>query len=115
MSFDALILMPSTNCEEVQDVPNPERPETWAFQLGTSWLGKRDPNLSNEERIERVKRATSELAEPFRSANQWIPVTQLLKMTRCPIGCQYILKITGGESRFAGMRHILFRLVSAMK
>lgn len=41
--------------------------------MGTSWKGHRDPNSSNEERIERVKEVASQLIEPFRSANLWMP------------------------------------------
>jgi 2-polyprenyl-6-methoxyphenol hydroxylase-like FAD-dependent oxidoreductase len=62
-----------TNHDPVQDMPDPNRPETWAFQVGSSWLGQRDTSLSNEERMARVKRAASQLSEPFRSANLWMP------------------------------------------
>jgi 2-polyprenyl-6-methoxyphenol hydroxylase-like FAD-dependent oxidoreductase len=56
-------------------MPDPNKPETWAFQVGSSWLGQRDASasLSNKERIARVKRAASQLSEPFRSANLWMP------------------------------------------
>jgi 2-polyprenyl-6-methoxyphenol hydroxylase-like FAD-dependent oxidoreductase len=57
----------------VQDMPDPERPETWAFQVGSSWRGKRDTSLSNEERMAKVKGAASQMSEPFRSANLWMP------------------------------------------
>ncbi|KUJ11554.1 monooxygenase [Mollisia scopiformis] len=57
----------------VQDMPDLNNPETWAFQVGTSWLGQRDPKLSNEERLAMVRRAASQLSEPFRSANLWMP------------------------------------------
>lgn len=52
---------------------DPDKPENWTFQVGSSWLGKRDTSLSNEERISKVKRAASQLSEPFRSANLWMP------------------------------------------
>jgi hypothetical protein len=54
-------------------MPDPDKPETWAFQVGSSWLGQRDASLSNEERMARVKSAASQLSEPFRSANLWMP------------------------------------------
>jgi 2-polyprenyl-6-methoxyphenol hydroxylase-like FAD-dependent oxidoreductase len=54
-------------------MPDPDRPETWAFQVGSSWLGQRDLSLSNEERMAMVKKAASQLSEPFRSANLWMP------------------------------------------
>ena len=53
-------------------MPDPDNPETWTFQVGTSWLGKRDPSLSNDERMANVKKATSDMAEPFRSSNLWM-------------------------------------------
>ncbi|CZR51460.1 related to monooxygenase [Phialocephala subalpina] len=55
------------------DIPDPKKPETWVFQLACSWLGKRDTNLSNEQRLEFIKTAARGLAEPFRSANLWMP------------------------------------------
>jgi 2-polyprenyl-6-methoxyphenol hydroxylase-like FAD-dependent oxidoreductase len=54
-------------------MPDSNKPETWAFQVGSSWLGQRDASLSNEERIATVKKAASQLSEPFRSANLWMP------------------------------------------
>jgi hypothetical protein len=62
-----------TDDDSVQDMPDPDKPETWTFQVGSSWLGQRDANLSNEERLKNVKIAASELSEPFRSANLWMP------------------------------------------
>lgn len=50
-------------------------PETWKFQLMTSWRKSDD-----DEKIETadvgladVKMRTKDFAEPFRSANAWIP------------------------------------------
>ncbi|KAE9364775.1 FAD/NAD(P)-binding domain-containing protein [Stipitochalara longipes BDJ] len=57
----------------VQDMPDPDKPETWTFQVGSSWLGQRNASLSNEERMKNVKAAASQLSEPFRSANLWMP------------------------------------------
>lgn len=62
-----------TDHDPVQDMPDPKRPETWTFQVGSSWKGQRDTSLSNEERMTRVKKAARELSEPFRSANLWMP------------------------------------------
>jgi len=63
----------NTDSAPVQDVPDPDKPETWAFQVGSSWLGQRDASLSNEERLANVKSAASHLSEPFRSAHLWMP------------------------------------------
>ena len=57
----------------VQDVPDPDKPEDWSFQIVTSWLGERDPSLNDADRLAQVKEKASKLPEPFRSANQWIP------------------------------------------
>jgi len=56
----------------VQDIPDPKRPETWTFQIGMSWLGRRDTSLSSEQRLALVKEAAQDLAEPYHSAIMWI-------------------------------------------
>jgi 2-polyprenyl-6-methoxyphenol hydroxylase-like FAD-dependent oxidoreductase len=45
-----------TDHDPVQDMPDPKRPETWTFQVGSSWLGQRDASLSNEERLARTSK-----------------------------------------------------------
>lgn len=57
----------------VQEVPDPEKPEDWKFQLVTSWLGTPDTALSSTEGLALVKKKASVLADPFKSANLWIP------------------------------------------
>ena len=60
----------------VIDIPNPSMPETWKFQLMTSW---RNPSSSEEEdenkviSLDDVKNKYKSFAEPFRSAHAWIP------------------------------------------
>lgn len=53
----------------VQDVPDPDDPATWSFQLQiTSHKGQDDvTSLAN------LKKKAETFAEPFRSANLWIP------------------------------------------
>lgn len=55
------------------DIPDPERPETWAFQVMPSWLGTRDDNLTDAERLRFLKKEAQAMAEPWRSAIMWIP------------------------------------------
>ncbi|MCJ1477622.1 hypothetical protein MMC13_006295 [Lambiella insularis] len=62
----------------VQDVPDLEKPETWRFQIVTSWLGTRDPSLDNAGRLKQVKEKAKVLPEPFRSANLWMPDDTLI-------------------------------------
>ncbi|MCJ1417254.1 hypothetical protein MMC32_003596 [Xylographa parallela] len=57
----------------IQDVPDPEKPEDWRFQVVTSWLGIRDTSLDDAGRLRQVKEKAEVLPEPFRSANLWIP------------------------------------------
>ncbi|KAI9690268.1 MAG: hypothetical protein M1822_009229 [Bathelium mastoideum] len=57
----------------IQDVPDPNKPETWRFQIVTSWFGHRDPSMDNAARLAQVKQKASFLCEPFRSANLWMP------------------------------------------
>ncbi|KFZ04550.1 hypothetical protein V502_10064, partial [Pseudogymnoascus sp. VKM F-4520 (FW-2644)] len=57
----------------ISDIPRPEKPETWTFQVGCSWLGDRDTTLSSGKRLAVIKKVSENLAEPFRSAVLWIP------------------------------------------
>ncbi|KAL5354234.1 hypothetical protein ACLOAV_000321 [Pseudogymnoascus australis] len=53
----------------IQDVPDPNDPATWSFQLQiTSHKGEEDVTL-----LENLKKKAETFAEPFRSANLWIP------------------------------------------
>lgn len=56
-----------------EDVPDPDKPETWRFQIVTSWLGIRDTSLDDAGRLAQVKEKAKVLPEPFRSANIWMP------------------------------------------
>ncbi|KAL8731725.1 MAG: hypothetical protein Q9181_004193 [Wetmoreana brouardii] len=60
------------NYISVQDIPSPDHPEDWSFIVGTSWLGERDPTMSNEARLADIRKAAETFAEPFRSASLWI-------------------------------------------
>ncbi|KFZ22699.1 hypothetical protein V502_02820 [Pseudogymnoascus sp. VKM F-4520 (FW-2644)] len=53
----------------IQDVPDPNDPATWSFQLQiTSHKGEDDVTL-----LANLKKKAATFAEPFRSANLWIP------------------------------------------
>lgn len=53
----------------VQDVPDPNDPATWSFQLQiTSHKDQDDVTL-----LANLKKKAATFAEPFRSANLWIP------------------------------------------
>ncbi|KAI4125379.1 MAG: hypothetical protein LQ347_005395 [Umbilicaria vellea] len=61
------------NLISVQDLPDAEKPETWRFQVVTSWVGERDPSWTDSDRLALVKSRMQDQAEPFRSVNLWIP------------------------------------------
>lgn len=52
---------------------DPEDPKTWTFHLITSWLKHVMPIDESEGPLIAMKKAGEHLAEPFRSANMWIP------------------------------------------
>ena len=47
----------------MQDVPDPNKPETWTFFLMLSWLGEAESNLDEKGRIKAVKERGAKLAE----------------------------------------------------
>ena len=47
----------------VQDVPDPEKPETWKFFIMLNWVGEKDPDLDHEGRMKAVKERGQKLAE----------------------------------------------------
>jgi hypothetical protein len=66
-------LPPRSDILLVQDVPDPEDPANWKFQVVTSWLGKQDDSLDTAGRLAQVKEKASTMCEPFRSAVLWMP------------------------------------------
>lgn len=54
----------------IQDVPDPEDPATWVFQLQSTWKSVEGEDVAN---LENLKRRAATYGEPFRSANLWIP------------------------------------------
>lgn len=51
----------------MQEVPDPEKPETWKFFLMLSWLGEADANVSREDRIKAFKERGANLAEVYQT------------------------------------------------
>ena len=47
----------------MQEVPDPDRPETWRFFIFASWLGEKYENRNNAERMADVKERGGKLAE----------------------------------------------------
>ncbi|KAF2116985.1 hypothetical protein BDV96DRAFT_571368 [Lophiotrema nucula] len=58
----------------IQDVPDPDKPETWTFQLLMSWVNNALPEDENnqEGRMKFFKKRAEEYAEPWRSAGRWV-------------------------------------------
>ncbi|KAJ0287907.1 hypothetical protein CBS470a_005173 [Colletotrichum nupharicola] len=52
----------------VADVPDPEDPETWEFQVALSLWSTEDPPETNEDRIKYFKKLAEPYCEPYRSA-----------------------------------------------
>lgn len=59
----------------VQDVPDPDKPETWTFQLQTTWKKTTEPDLAEEDvsSLQKHWERSQQWGEPFKSANLWIP------------------------------------------
>ncbi|EKG16086.1 Monooxygenase FAD-binding protein [Macrophomina phaseolina MS6] len=58
----------------IQEVPDPNDPATWTFQLQTTW--RKSDNDEDEEPVVTLaglKKRAATFGEPFRSANLWIP------------------------------------------
>jgi len=54
----------------IQDVPDPEDPATWTFQLQTTWKTREGEDPTS---LELLKQKAVTFCEPFKSANLWIP------------------------------------------
>jgi 2-polyprenyl-6-methoxyphenol hydroxylase-like FAD-dependent oxidoreductase len=56
--------------DTVQDVPDPNDPATWTFQLQTTWKKKEGQDPTS---LTLLKEKAQNFAEPFKSANLWVP------------------------------------------
>ncbi|KAK6365362.1 hypothetical protein LTS17_011334 [Exophiala oligosperma] len=54
----------------IQEVPDPNDPATWVFQLQTTWHQKEGEEVDS---LANLKAKAETMGEPFRSANLWIP------------------------------------------
>ncbi|KAL1392045.1 monooxygenase [Phyllosticta capitalensis] len=54
----------------IQDVPDPNDPSTWMFQLMSTWKAREGENVTS---LEALREKARHFAEPFRSAVEWIP------------------------------------------
>ena len=70
-------LHPCLSCIIVLDVEGPSKPETWTFQLMSSWprdaTDDGQTRFSNDALLAKVKPKTSIFADPINSANEWVP------------------------------------------
>ena len=57
ISPDAFLFM------SMQDVPDPNRPDSWRFFIMVSWPGEWDGSLDNAGRLQLLKNKASKLAE----------------------------------------------------
>jgi len=61
----------------IQDVPNPDDPGTWSFQLLTSWpttlRALEEGENTSQGRLKVLKELTEDFAEPRKSMIAWIP------------------------------------------
>lgn len=61
------------NRNPVQDVPDPNKPETWLFQIINFWNDHTpEEENTNEWRLRFVKERAAKWMEPFRSAGLWL-------------------------------------------
>ncbi|RDW57336.1 hypothetical protein BP5796_12786 [Coleophoma crateriformis] len=73
----------------LQNVPRPEDPSTWSFQMSTSWPVTLRP-LAEEEntsegRLKILKELTADHAEPRKSAMAWVPADYPVSKDRLAI------------------------------
>ncbi|KAL4803138.1 hypothetical protein BDV18DRAFT_163198 [Aspergillus unguis] len=64
-----------------QDVPDPQRPETWTFFFYISWYSsfeeqEQTKDWSNKQRLEQVKQFATNFTDPWKSAFEWLPDDQ---------------------------------------
>lgn len=68
----------------IQEVPDPDKPETWIFQLQTTFKKSLEPDLADDEvsSLEKHWKRAETFAEPFKSANLWIPAGTKLNVNK---------------------------------
>ncbi|MCJ1302892.1 hypothetical protein MMC08_005697 [Hypocenomyce scalaris] len=57
----------------IQDVPDPNKPETWQFQIMPTWLADGKTHVGGAEGLAELKELAKSLADPWKSSLLWIP------------------------------------------
>jgi 2-polyprenyl-6-methoxyphenol hydroxylase-like FAD-dependent oxidoreductase len=86
----------------VQDVPDPDKPESWIFQVVNSWIGQRDPAMDNAARLAQIKAHASDFAEPFRSATLAMPADTIVTYNTMAYWVPIPWDNKGGRATLAG-------------
>ncbi|KAI9870313.1 MAG: hypothetical protein M1830_004384 [Pleopsidium flavum] len=90
----------------ILDVGDPSKPETWEFQLMSSWKKADEDgdqlNPLNSLPLSELKTKTKRFAEPFRSANEWIPDGTPVRMNRVTYWPPIAWNSHGGRVTLAG-------------
>ncbi|RFU28732.1 hypothetical protein B7463_g7610, partial [Scytalidium lignicola] len=74
--MNSVALQPEKNMSiwtSIQDVPDPNRPETWQFQIMPTWLSDAKHPPSGPAGLAELKSKAASLAEPWKSSLLWIP------------------------------------------
>lgn len=88
----------------IQDVPDPDKPETWVFQLQTTWKKSTEPDLAEEDvaSLEKHWERAKTFGEPFKSANLWLPEGTKLNVNKMAYWIPIDWDTRGGRIMIAG-------------
>ncbi|KAH8812571.1 hypothetical protein F5884DRAFT_785833 [Xylogone sp. PMI_703] len=76
--MNSVALQPEQNMSvwtSIQDVPDPDHPETWQFQIMPTWLADNNTTVqsSGSAALAELKSKALSLADPWKSSILWIP------------------------------------------
>jgi len=74
--MNSVALHPEKNLSiwtSIQDVPDPDKPETWQFQIMPTWLADGKTHEGGAQGLAELKELATHLAEPWKSSLLWIP------------------------------------------
>ncbi|RDW56388.1 hypothetical protein BP5796_13210 [Coleophoma crateriformis] len=57
----------------IQDVPDPDKPETWSFQVMPTWMDDGKKHKGGAEGLAELKEIALSLVDPWKSSLLWIP------------------------------------------
>lgn len=88
----------------IQDVPDPDKPETWVYQLQCTWKKTTEANLDDAEvgSLERHWQRAESFGEPFKSANLWVPEGTKLNINKISYWIPEKWDTRGGRVLLAG-------------